>query len=323
MTSKKPSSSHDLITIGITTFNAQDTINEAIESALQQNWPQFEIVIVDDCSTDETTKIINEFEKSYEHIRSFVHTQNLGVAAARNRIIQEAQGLFIAFFDDDDVSDPARISEQYRRIAAYEQKFGTDTPLLCHCARLQIYPDDKQVLAQTAGCIQDAQKIPGGENMLARLLWGQPVKNGMGAMATCSQMARKSVYEDLKGFDESFKRSEDTELTIRHASNAGAFIGISSPLVHQTMTMSVEKNLDDELYFTLLYLDKHQEAFPSKRFYKFQREWVTAKYQAFKGQYLALLLCFIKHPLFSFQKLVWSLPNLVNNFAFKAFYRDE
>ncbi len=107
-----------IITIGITAYNAGDSIECAARSALAQDWKNTEIVIVDDCSADSTFAKISALAEKHPAIRVFRNEENRGVAASRNKIIAEAGGDFIAFFDDDDESVPQRLSVQYEAIRA-------------------------------------------------------------------------------------------------------------------------------------------------------------------------------------------------------------
>jgi glycosyltransferase involved in cell wall biosynthesis len=311
-----------LITIGITAYNAANTVSRAINSALKQDWPNFEIVVVDDASSDQTPEILNKLASSNEKIRVFTQDTNKGVAAARNRIIAEAQGDFIALFDDDDESTPDRIRLQYQRITDYEQAFSQGVPVLCHSARLQKYPNGGETIAPTAGCAL-SPIAPHGQAMLERLLWGKPCKDCFGATPTCSQMARKRVYESLNGFDNILRRSEDTELTIRHAAAGGHFVGIATPLVTQTMTMSTDKKLGEELACTLYYLKKHRGFFPSPSAYMFQEKWIKAKYAYFSGNKSFLIKTIMRHPFKSLQKILWALPSYATNQRFKSFYKGQ
>ena len=77
-----------LITIGITCFNAQDTIDNAIQSALDQDYPNIEIIVVDDYSTDNSKKVIEDAYK--DKINIILHEKNCGVAVSRNTIINNA-----------------------------------------------------------------------------------------------------------------------------------------------------------------------------------------------------------------------------------------
>src|SRR5262245_33193859 len=104
-----------LVTIGITAFNAAPTIERAVRSALAQSWRPVEILVVDDGSKDATPEILAKLRRDQPELRLFRHDKNQGVAAARNRILAEAAGDLLAFFDDDDESLPERVETQRRR----------------------------------------------------------------------------------------------------------------------------------------------------------------------------------------------------------------
>ena len=101
-----------LVSIGILCFNARDTILRALRSALAQDWPSIEIIIVDDCSTDGSAEIVASAIADESRARLVRHDRNTGPAGARNTVIAESRGAFITFFDDDDESLPRRVSEQ-------------------------------------------------------------------------------------------------------------------------------------------------------------------------------------------------------------------
>lgn len=85
----------------IPAYNCAKTIENTVDSILASGLKDFEIVIVDDGSTDGTSKICDEMVQQHERIRC-VHQENAGVSAARNRGIREADGEYIWFFDADD-----------------------------------------------------------------------------------------------------------------------------------------------------------------------------------------------------------------------------
>ena len=91
-----------LVTIGIPCFNAEDTIKRAIKCALTQDWPNIEVIIVDDCSTDKSCQIIKKIISQNPRARLIIHDNNKGPGAVRSLILSEAKGEYIAFFDDDD-----------------------------------------------------------------------------------------------------------------------------------------------------------------------------------------------------------------------------
>ena len=88
-------SSPPRITIGITAYNAEETIALAVNSALGQTWSDTEIVVVDDCSTDGTADVLSELAKSFDDLRIVRHAENRGVGAARNTILEHATGFLL------------------------------------------------------------------------------------------------------------------------------------------------------------------------------------------------------------------------------------
>lgn len=113
-----------LITIGILCFNARDTILRALRSALAQDWPSIEVIIVDDCSTDGSVEIVAHAIADEPRARLVRHCRNTGAGGARKTVVDEAHGTFIAFFDDDDDSVPDRLRSQFERLTAYERERG-------------------------------------------------------------------------------------------------------------------------------------------------------------------------------------------------------
>lgn len=86
----------------IPVYNRQKTIERAIVSALQQNYPVYEIIVVDDCSTDNTVQIVEELACRDSRVKLICHDVNKGAQAARNTGIRNATGEWIAFLDSDD-----------------------------------------------------------------------------------------------------------------------------------------------------------------------------------------------------------------------------
>ena len=225
------------VTIGITTYNAQESIERCLVSALSQNWENLEIVIVDDCSLDQTLSIVGRISKNFPNIKTFKNSVNHGVAVSRNRILDEARGEFVVFFDDDDASLSDRITAQYDRIIEYERDFAFGAPVICHTARLVNYPSGQSRIEPTMGQMV-GRPAPAGSAVARRILLGVPLEDGYGACPCCSQMARLSTYRLVGGFDPQLRRGEDTDFNIRLALAGGHFVGIGQPLVVQSMTLT-------------------------------------------------------------------------------------
>ncbi len=314
-----------LITIGMTCFNAVDTIEDAVTSALVQTWENIEILIVDDCSTDDSVSVLKKIEKEHPQLRLICQRENKGVAASRNALIRQAAGAFIAFFDDDDKSAPDRLQKQYDRIVSYERHYAHGAPVICHTARTQRYPDGTARYETTMGTASGI--APGGVAVALRILTGRPVPHVFGSTATCSQMARTETYRDLEGFDEGFRRSEDTDFNVRAAIKGAHFAGIEEPLVIQTMTRASDKTLEEEAVCALRLLEKHEAFIREHTSFSFCYRWLEEKQKFLKGHkgaFLCGMLCLLlRHPVLTVQRLMWAAPNIGFNFKTKQFHDNK
>ena len=101
-----------LVSIIMPSYNSEKYIKDSIESVLNQTYPFWELLIVDDCSTDQTVDIIKSFKD--ERIKLFQNEVNSGAAISRNWALREAKGKWIAFLDSDDLWLPTKLEEQLK-----------------------------------------------------------------------------------------------------------------------------------------------------------------------------------------------------------------
>lgn len=104
---KKP-----LVSIITPTYNSSKFINETVQSVRNQTYQNFEHIIVDDCSSDNTWMILEDLEKEDSRIKLLRMDKNSGAALARNQAIQLAKGKYIAFLDSDDLWEPRKLELQ-------------------------------------------------------------------------------------------------------------------------------------------------------------------------------------------------------------------
>jgi len=102
----------DLVSIIMPAYNAEKYIAEAIESVLKQTYTNWELIIVNDCSTDATEQIIKKYQKQDYRIKLYSLLNNQGVANARNTAIQNTRGRYLAFLDSDDMWLPEKLEKQ-------------------------------------------------------------------------------------------------------------------------------------------------------------------------------------------------------------------
>lgn len=100
----------DLVSIIMPSYNTAKFIGDSIESVLSQTYANWELIIVDDCSTDETDKVVSRFDDN--RIRYLKNEKNSGAAISRNRALREAKGRWIAFLDSDDLWFPEKLEKQ-------------------------------------------------------------------------------------------------------------------------------------------------------------------------------------------------------------------
>lgn len=108
----KKNKNKPLISVIMPVYNAGKFLPEAIESILSQTFNNFEFIIVDDASTDNSWEIINQYANKDSRIRAFRNNKNLGVSATTNFAISKTQGKYIARMDADDLSFSDRFEKQ-------------------------------------------------------------------------------------------------------------------------------------------------------------------------------------------------------------------
>jgi glycosyltransferase involved in cell wall biosynthesis len=297
-----------LITVGITCFNAAATIERVLESALAQDWSNLEVVVVDDASTDNSLALLKEWEAKDGRIRIYRHRENQGCAAARNMIIRQAAGAFIAFFDDDDTSSPDRLRVQHERIVSYENESGAAL-VACYASGTRYYPNGYQMPIYAIG---SRPVVPVGSVLADYLLAfvRQPdVFYGSGT-PTCSLMARVETFGRIGGFDESFRRQEDADFAVRLAFEGGHFIGTPEPLLQQFATTGSEKSAWAEHESLRRLLNKNREYLRRKGLYDYMLGWSEIRFRHFNRQpflaLLALLQLGVLHPVRTVQHFIVS-----------------
>ncbi len=196
---------HPLVSVIIPTYNRGWTIKDAIESVLAQDFKDFELLVVDDGSTDHTHEILNFYQKKLQVLRQ----SNQGVSAARNRGIKAASGRLIAFLDSDDLWLPKKLSRQV--------DFFNSTPdaLICQTEEIwvknHIRVNPKQRHKKLSGMIF--------EPSLALCL-----------VSPSAVMIRRRLFAEVGFFDERLPACEDYDLWLRISCKYPVYL-IDTPLI--------------------------------------------------------------------------------------------
>ena len=181
------------VSVIIPAYNGDRYIEDAIAGILAQTYTNYEIIVVDDGSTDNTYEVIKKYG---DRIRYFSQS-NQGVAASRNLGLAQSQGEYIAFLDQDDIFLPHKLASQ---VALLER----DSNLGIVNSGWQIVDHRGKIQA----AVEPWQQIP--ELSTAKLIIWKPVF--LGAM-----LFRKSWLERTEGFDTTLEQTPDVDLTIRLA----------------------------------------------------------------------------------------------------------
>ena len=255
------------ITIGITCYDAEDTIRRAVESALAQTWTPREVIIVDDASTDGSAAIVEEMRRTGPEIPLIRHSENRGVAEARNTVLAHARGAFIAFFDDDDESAPDRLEQQHRRIVEYEQRHPGES-VFCYANRRVVQPGEQEPTFERLG-IGRVPPEPSGSIVADYALGvlGDDGEHSWGMLGSGTLMARTDAFRALGGFDGRFRRQAELDLAVRAAFAGAHFISVDAPLVTQYLTPTADKASSALLQYRLLLVEKHRDYLKQKRCY--------------------------------------------------------
>jgi glycosyltransferase involved in cell wall biosynthesis len=228
-----------MISVIIPTYNSDKFIGDTIRSVLHQTCTDYEIIVIDDGSTDSTKKII---ENNFSQARYF-YIPNQGVSKARNYGIRRARGEFIAFLDADDLWLPEKLEKQ-----------------------LEVFKNDPELmLVFTENLDFDTDGFRKTVYLKKeRLMKGDVVKNIFlySNVTTSTVMVRKQVFQETGDFDESLKVAEDDNLWMRIALKFRIQL-LDEVLVHYRWTEnSLSRSADNLLDGVLKNIELIEDRYP-------------------------------------------------------------
>ena len=181
------------ISLIMSVYNGEDYLSEAIESVLNQTFKNFELIVINDCSTDKTEEILKKYAESDERVKVYTNEVNLRLPSSLNKAMSYACGKYIARMDADDICLPERLEKQF--------EFMENNPevALSSCRFMTL----KNGVVASGGC--------GGKNdresVKALLLVTNPILHP-------GIIAKADVIKAL-GYDKNFTCTEDMELWTR------------------------------------------------------------------------------------------------------------
>jgi glycosyltransferase involved in cell wall biosynthesis len=194
------------VSVIIPAYNSARYLQEAVDSVLAQTFDDFEVLVIDDGSTDDTEAVMRRYGAPVRYIRQ----RNGGVASARNRGIQEASGRYIAFLDADDTWYANKLG---RQLAALEQH---PDARFCYSAFTVVDSQMRELFVRRSD-----RRGSAVEDLLTR-------GNVVGSI--CTVLADRSLFAAAGGFDPALSQCADWDMWVRLAVHT-EFLYIDEPLV--------------------------------------------------------------------------------------------
>lgn len=228
----------DLVSVIIPTYNRAYCIKNAIDSVLQQEYEQMEIIIVDDASTDNTREVIQNIKD--RRIKYICNDKNCGAAASRNIGVKMASGKYIAFQDSDDIWLKEKLQKQLEIIEASD--YG-----MVYCSFERIFPDGRIEKVPRQGIQKEARQGEIYPYLLAESY-----------ISTQTMLLKREVFQQIEGFDETMKSYEDYDLAIRISK--GYKIGYVDEVLVQlnTLSDSVDMNMINGIISSAYLIRKYE-----------------------------------------------------------------
>jgi len=231
-------------TVVLPTYNRADVLPRAIESVLGQTTGDFELVIVDDASTDHTRDVVTEYLSTDDRIRYAAHRTNRGVAAARNTGIETATSEYISLLDSDDELKPSFIEKSIRTLRTLPP---------C-CAGVYVTLECRKE-GRSDGLYEAVPLLPVADSIGTEAI---------SAARTGGMTVRKNAITEVGPFDVRFERVSDTEYWVRLLQSY-QLVGIEEPLyIYHTSDDQKTKRIGPQIEGTELFLSKHREVLTSE-----------------------------------------------------------
>lgn len=234
-----------LVSVIMPCFNSAEHLNEAIDSVLQQDYANIELIVVDDGSTDNSPKILEQYGDKI----TVIFQQNSGPAAARNTGMRVAKGDFIAFNDSDDIWLPGKLSAQIALLQS--------APEIGLCYTGWIVWDQQQPLSQilqSRPVISPQQQVPELSGWLYLKLLA------VCYIHTTTAVFRKDILQNVGYFNEAYRIGEDHDYWLRISQYCQVAKLKRAYSVYRDNPVSVTKKLHGKNY-SLLVLQENLKQF--------------------------------------------------------------
>lgn len=203
------------VSVVIPAYNAEQFVGQALDSVLNQTFQDFEVLVVDDGSSDRTAELVTA---RYPRVQ-FVSQRNGGASSARNRGVEMATGEFVAFLDADDEWHPEKLQAQVALMRRYPDAVLGRTVFI------------EEPLDNASSLFSGGRTEPGlPDHYLVRDL-AQSFLDPY--FATSAVLVRRSAFQKVGGFDTGLKIAEDVDLYLRILAEAPLIPVVAKPALHK------------------------------------------------------------------------------------------
>lgn len=225
------------VSVIIPCYNASATIRETLKSIKEQTFKDYEVIIVNDGSTDDTDNILTSYAEQLNGLLKIITQTNQGQTVAKNVGIRNSKGQFIAFLDSDDLWAPEKLE--------YQLAYMESRPHVGLCYTEGILINEKGDKIGKVNCLPSYRG-----NCFDKLL----IKNDIVAS---SVMIKREILDRVGLFDEDFKACENWDMWIR-ISKVSQIEYIDRPLTYYRVHLkNMSKNMDKMYVYRLKIIDKH------------------------------------------------------------------
>ncbi len=230
-------------------FNGRRFVETSVTAVLKSTYPHFELIFIDDCSTDGSSELVREKFASNPRLVIMRNERNVGAAAARNRAVSQSRGGILIFLDNDTEVEPSWMNELVEVLketgvgAAQAKVIEFDCRSVIQHVGVSLIPFTAWAIARGAGEIDNGQ-------------WDRP--DEILAMSTCLAVKR-SAFDDIRGFDETLGvYSEDIDFSWRlWLAGHKTILAPFAQVYHKTKTIAERKVMNATEYSITLHLERN------------------------------------------------------------------
>lgn len=229
-----------MVSIVMPAYNVENYVIQAIESVLKQTYTEWEIIIVEDCSEDNTLHVLQTYIMTIDNaLRMKIHLlknkKNKGVAYCRNRGIAIARGEWIAFLDSDDMWCIDKLDKQIR---FYEQKIVAHRCALSKCMKLPLEGDKALIFTGSVFMDESGNRLNGELHVPPTITYQELLKQNL--ISCSSVMINKNLIRSCMNKDGEFfpdtrrlniQMHEDFPAWLKALEQCGYAFGIDEPLL--------------------------------------------------------------------------------------------